>query len=81
MLSVHKQIENQAKVTTYFKSLLSNSQVQKIAVHYGREVNEVIKEIQKYVIILYKRDGSIKEIKHDFLDTGSGIKIEQKLKW
>lgn len=73
MLSVHKQIENQGKVTVYFNALLENPQVHKVAVHYGKEVHEVTKQLQKFAIILYKRDGSIKEIKHEFLETGSGL--------
>jgi hypothetical protein len=73
--------ENKLKVDAFLEELKANKTVLLVANHFKKSIEEVYKLIQKYIIILYYRNGNIKQIKIDFLETQSEIKIFQNSKF
>lgn len=73
--------ENQKRVEQYKELLSTNSSVSKLSTIYNKTIKEVLREVEKFTIILYYRSGYIKEIKHDFLDTNTNVNIVCSLKF
>lgn len=78
MLSVKNQIINQSKVNKYFNELINLDSIQNLADFFNKSKEDVVKELQKFTIVLYYRNGDIKEIKHEFTETASQIKVYHK---
>lgn len=73
--------ENQKRVDQYKELLSKNSSVLELSTTYNKTIEEVLKELEKFTIILYYRSGYIKEIKHKFLDTNTNVNIVCSLKF
>ena len=73
--------KNQIKVNNFLADLQANQTVINVADYFNKSVNEVYKLIQKFIVILYYRNGDIKQIKIDFLEQQSNIKIFQNSKF
>lgn len=71
------KITNQNKVDTFLNDLQSNTTIKEVANYFNKDIKEVCKAVEKYIVILYNRNGAIKQIKIDFLETQSSIKIKQ----
>lgn len=73
--------ENQIKVDTFLNELKSNKSVINVANYFDKSINNVCKLIQKFIVIFYYKNGKIKQIKIDFLEQQSNIKIFQNSKF
>ena len=74
------ELNNDNILETFLKELLKNVSVLELSKYFNKNINEVCSAIEKFIVILYFKNGSIKEIKIDFLETKSNIKIKQKYK-
>ena len=72
-------MNNQDKVTDFLNGLKSNESIISIAKYFNKDIETVIKLAQKYISILHYKDKTIKEVKLDFLENESNIKIVQKI--
>lgn len=73
--------ENQKRIEQYKELLSKNSSVLELSTTYNKTIEEVLRELEKYTIILYYRSGYIKEVKHEFLDTNTNVKVVCTLKF
>lgn len=73
--------ENQKRIEQYKELLSKNSSVLELSTTYNKTIKEVLRELEKYTIILYYRSGYIKEVKHEFLDTNTNVKVVCTLKF
>lgn len=80
-MKVQTEIINSSKVKLYFEELGKLPCISKIALFHNKKEAEVLKVLEKYTIISYYKNKDIKEIKHNFLDTVSNIKVELKHKY
>ena len=74
-------MKNQEKVNSFFESLLKNESFIKVCKYYNKDKKDVKKLLEKYTVILKHRNGEIKNIKIDFLETGSNLKIKHENKF
>ena len=68
---------NQNKVDSFLNDLQSNTTIKEVATYFNKDIKEVCKAVEKFIVILYNRNGAIKQIKIDFLENQSNIKIKQ----
>ena len=73
--------ENSKKVETFINDLKNNNSVLEVAKFFKKTVLEICKLIEKFIEILYYKTGQIKEIKLNFLETQSNLKMVQNVKF
>jgi hypothetical protein len=61
------------------EKILNNEGVLKASKHYNKTPQEVVKNLQTKISVLRYNDKSIKEVKIDFTDSDSNIKVKEKL--
>lgn len=81
MAALQIKPENQKKVNDFLKELKNNNSVVEICNFFNKENDLVCKLLEKYIQIFQYRDGRIKQIKIDFLETQSNIKIYHSVKY
>ena len=75
------KVDNQNKVDNFLNELTTNESIKSIATFFNKDIKEVCQAVQKFITILYYRNGVIKEVNINFLETQSNIKIIQKHKY
>jgi hypothetical protein len=69
------EIDYKTAITSFNTDLENNKEVKALAKHYNKSVKDVVKSIQLRMVVNKYNDKSVKSIKVNFKDVGSGITV------
>ena len=72
------EVDYKQALASFNDILKKDSSVKKIANHYDKSVDDVVKGLQPRIKVLRHADKSIKEISVDFKDKNSGVTVKAK---